>query len=379
MELKNKTIIIISQEDWGKMFISKHHYAVELAKRGNKVFFLNSPHKKGVLSRGEVKISETEYQGLHVIDHRFGFPSILKFKARPLFDLLIKRHISHILKVISEKVDVVWSFDLSNTLPLKSFKDVDKRIFMAADHPYKDTIAGAETADLILSTNFSDEFLKKHFRMYPVLKKFVSHGVTKNFFQKHFSDAINNPIQVGLSGNFLRPDIDWGTLLSIIDTHPHVQFNFWGATDIKNSNVGYAEGGHLQKLESAKAKNNTTFHGVVNSSELSGSLKKMDVFLICYDLSKDNSKGTNYHKVLEYIATGKVIVANNISSYTGTTDILEMSEEKSNKSLPDIFNKVISDLSYYNSINMQKKRVEFAKGFTYTKNVSKIEELLSST
>jgi len=38
-ELRNKTIIILSPEKWGKMMLSKHHYAIELAGMGNIVFF----------------------------------------------------------------------------------------------------------------------------------------------------------------------------------------------------------------------------------------------------------------------------------------------------------------------------------------------------
>ena len=40
MKLKNKTILIISPERWGTNFVSKHHYALELAKNNN-VYFLN--------------------------------------------------------------------------------------------------------------------------------------------------------------------------------------------------------------------------------------------------------------------------------------------------------------------------------------------------
>lgn len=44
----NKTILIISPEPWGKMMISKHHYALELAKLGNEVYFLNPPNNNSI-------------------------------------------------------------------------------------------------------------------------------------------------------------------------------------------------------------------------------------------------------------------------------------------------------------------------------------------
>jgi hypothetical protein len=42
-ELRNKTVLLISPERWGKMRVSKHHYAIELADRNCKVYFLEPP------------------------------------------------------------------------------------------------------------------------------------------------------------------------------------------------------------------------------------------------------------------------------------------------------------------------------------------------
>jgi hypothetical protein len=44
--LKNKTILVISPNNWGTMHISKHHYAIELARLGNSVYFLNPPNQE---------------------------------------------------------------------------------------------------------------------------------------------------------------------------------------------------------------------------------------------------------------------------------------------------------------------------------------------
>ena len=40
--LKNKKILLISPQSWGTMFVAKHHYAIELAKLGNEVYFFES-------------------------------------------------------------------------------------------------------------------------------------------------------------------------------------------------------------------------------------------------------------------------------------------------------------------------------------------------
>jgi hypothetical protein len=43
-QFRDKTIVIITREKWGVMKISKHHYALELAKNHNcTVFFVETP------------------------------------------------------------------------------------------------------------------------------------------------------------------------------------------------------------------------------------------------------------------------------------------------------------------------------------------------
>src|ERR1700757_3422349 len=120
-QLKNKTILIISQQDWGSMFISKHHYALELSKLGNKVYFINSPDQKNKLQPGQIIIEKTQYAGLFTVSHRFFFPYFIRFKSVFLFDKLVTIHINNIIKKIEEPVDIVWSFDIANAIPLKSF------------------------------------------------------------------------------------------------------------------------------------------------------------------------------------------------------------------------------------------------------------------
>ena len=44
MKLTGQVIFIISYESWGAMLMSKHHYAIQLSKDGNKVYFNHNFH-----------------------------------------------------------------------------------------------------------------------------------------------------------------------------------------------------------------------------------------------------------------------------------------------------------------------------------------------
>jgi glycosyltransferase involved in cell wall biosynthesis len=236
-------------------------------------------------------------------------------------------------------------------------------------------INAAKGADLVASV--TNEILSK-FNTVSVPKLFLNHGVADYFINTNVTEAINTPIQVGLSGNFLRVDIDHDTLKQIIKAHPQVVFNFWGLIDFHGSNLlAPSDNNTLAFIEELKAMPNVRLHGQVAPEVLARELKKMDCFLICYDIDKDYSKGTNYHKVLEYLAVGKVIVSNNITTYSNYPGLVKMPHERNNKSLPDLFDKVIACLSEYNSAAKQQERIAFASNYTYSNQLRKIESYLN--
>ncbi len=379
MIFKNKNIIIVCQQDWGEMFVSKHHYAVELAKLDNNVYFLNGPDQRKILKKGEVQINESKYKNLFIVTHNLSFPYILKFKARWLYNFFIKKHINKILKKIDQDIDLIWSFDLSDTIPLRYFSGSYKKIFMPVDEPQdKTAIAAAKSADIILSV--TNEIIEKY-ATYNIPKFSINHGVAEIFINKNISENTNNPIRVGLSGNFLRPDIDRETLLKIIESNPNVMFECWGPIDNTKSNLMITtDSGTLNFTGKLKSLSNVIAQGVVGSNILSEKIKQVDCFLICYDINKDQSKGTNYHKILEYLASGKVVVSNNVTAYKEDPDLVSMPLNRNNNyELPSLFLSVIKNIEKNNSIQKQAYRIDFAKNHLYSMQIKKIQTLLSSS
>src|SRR5690606_833073 len=77
MKFKDKNVLIISPEPWDHIFVSKHHYAIHLAQRGNKVFFLNPPGDYEKIEKTEIVNVSCVYYKSFISGLRY-FPSSLK-------------------------------------------------------------------------------------------------------------------------------------------------------------------------------------------------------------------------------------------------------------------------------------------------------------
>lgn len=377
MELKGKTILILSPQVWGKMFISKHHYAIELAKRGNTVYFLNPPDQQKVARKESIEIKLSDiHPNLFLIEHELFFPYVLKFKVMTIFHWLMRFHVQKLVKKVGRPIDIVWSFDIGNLYSLSFFGKSAYKIFHPVDEPLnKEAIRAAIGAAIIFSV--THEILGKY-KGYKVPRCLINHGVTEDFISPASNYTPNSPLRVGYSGNLLRPDIDRDVFLQIIDENPTALFFIWGSYSPHDSNIG---GGIDQPtkdfIDQLKRRDNVKLKGAVTSKELALGMREMDVFLICYDVQKDQSKGTNSHKVMEYLGTGKVIISNNITAYKDS-DLLEMCVSREhNKELPAIFNKVKQSLIIYNALPRMERRRKTAAENTYSKQVERIERFLN--
>lgn len=375
--LTGKTILIVSPQSWGKMFVSKHHYAVELAKKGNRVYFLNPPGQEGT-RKDRLSIEPSGvHEDLLLIYHRLSFPYNIKFHWIGLFHLLMKGHVRKILKQLGRPVDIVWSFDLGHLYPFSFFPASSYKLFHPVDEPLNQTaIDSADGAQIIFSV--TREILEKY-QAFDAPKYFINHGVTGEFLEPfEITAAPGNPIRVGFSGNLLRDDIDRKVFLQIIKENPAVVFECWGSYQAGHSNIGGGAGMELTDfIRSLQESKNVVLHGVVNTATLAKELQRMDAFLICYDIHKDQSRGTNYHKVMEYISRGKVIVSNNITTYAGEPDLVRMTTSRDhNEELPGLFRETIARLEEFNTLALQQKRIDYARQNSYLGQIDRINGLI---
>jgi hypothetical protein len=367
-----KKAIVVSPQSWGKMFISKHHYAVELAKLDYEVFFVNPPNEKKLGGFPNIKINATEYENLLTVNHTIFFSSYFKFHIPFLHHILIFIHRRLLLKKIG-KPDLILSFDLTNNFPLTGL--ACKKIFFAADEPRNNqNYVSAMNSDLIVSV--SQHIIDLYRNKFPSTKTLlINHGLSDEFINFPI-DSIEkySGINIGLSGNFLFNDIDYTILLKIIQENPNVNFHFYG-NNTNQCNLGSENNEEIYNfLDQIKINENAIFHGIMQKKELSIELNKMDAFLICYKVEMGQSSGSNSHKILEFLSTGKLIISTNFSFYSKTNLFIQLECRNSNNGLVKLFKEGIANLDRLNSIEMNQKRKGFAYENSYFKNAIKILE-----
>lgn len=376
--LKNKVILLISPQPWGSLFISKNHYAIELAKSNIVYYLCPQPIIKTSSKKVDVK-SLDRIENLYVVEHQLFFPFQLKFHFSKLFHFLMFIQTKRILKKINRKIDIVWSFDLGNYFPFAFFSKLPLKIFHPVDEPLnKEAIFSAKGADVIFSV--TKEILSKY-EMYNLPSYFINHGVEASFIKSSnfFNQQDKLQLRVGFSGNLRRKDIDREIFLEIINDNPNVQFDCWGDFENRNNLRNPENKSTDDFIEKLSSKKNVHLRGLLNPSQLAEAYQQVDAFLICYDVIKDQSKGTNYHKILEFVSTGKIIISNNVSTYQNFPELVQMVNERTNnKQLPTLFEHVINNLNQHNSIELQQKRVCFALENTYENQIGRIDKHLTS-
>ncbi len=339
-------VLLISPQHWGTMRVTKHHYAIELAKLGHEVFFLEPTEASWKWNKTAFEISPSDIKGIQIVRQNINVPYNLKFHSKGLFDWFIKRHIKKLEKQYGH-FDLVWSFDLTNAMPLIYFVDVAKKIFFAADWPLTlDAVKAAEGANLLVSV--AQEILDQYPNAAKTKKLLINHGVAECFIEEGKKPFVKTDevIRIGMSGNFLRPDIDRPVLLEIIKTHTDLLFECFGAYEYKNSNLGGGADEETKEfIQALQQLPNALLHGMVQPETLAKELRRMDAFLICYDLAKDQSKGTNYHKVMEYLVYGRPVVSNAVSSYKKNKHVFQVED---NSKLVELIRSTINDLKIEN-------------------------------
>lgn len=362
--LRGKRILLISPQPWKHLQVSKHHYAEELAHE-NDVVFLEPPETAG-FPRLTLKPHLTLAR-LQVASWTPFTPKVLRFHAYPLYRAAMRINAAWIAKHLGG-VDVVWCFDFNVFPDLDSF-GASVRIFHPVDPlNSKRQAAIANSSDLVVSV--SDRILS-NFTRGPAKDRLliVNHGLSGPFSElssKPAPERRAGPIRCGYFGNLERAIIHFELLARTIRAHPEVEFHFWGpfATD----------GTFASQIAPLP---NVTAYGSMEKIELARRASEMDLFMLAYLDHPTESDRSNAHKLLEYMSTGRPIVATRMDCYAQDVDLVQMSQSADDSDFPGVFRSTLDQVQALNSPELIEKRKKYCRQFTYSENVARIDAALS--
>lgn len=371
MVLRNKAIVLISPQPWSEVYISKHHYAIELAKRGNEVYFFN-PVSDSSAATIEIKPHD-EISRLYLVSFACLIPYWTKFHIRWLFNLFLHFQTRRALQKIRKKIDIVWDFDCNNTYQnldifkakLKVFHPVDQSTLQL---PLK------KKPDIIFSV--SNDILN-HYSDCPVPKHFVNHGLGGAFLemaQNKQAEKCDNiperPLQAAYIGNLMVPFIGHKVILNTIRTFPDIQFHFFGSYE---DNGNYYPNKVLQFIRALQSFPNVKLHGRRTQAFIVNSIKDIDLFFYYYCSGLGYNRD-NTHKILEYLSTGKAVIGNTLSAYRKNGLFIQVENEME---WAERFQEVVQNICSYNSVEQQRKRVAFVLENSYENHIRVIENLIN--
>ncbi|MCO6498734.1 MAG: hypothetical protein J5I50_13870 [Chitinophagaceae bacterium] len=371
-----KTIVILSSEPWGKMMLSKMHFAIELARMGNKVFFVNPP-RSGNQTACCVSENPEGYPSITII-HVKENPRRIVYREKffSLFRIIENKYVRSVKKITGE-VDELWCFNPQFIVNTGKFGAGTNLLFMYDFYRGKYLKKTASQSDAIISVA---QNILDYFQDVDKPRLLLNHGLAPAFQQMagESGEKTDDRIKIGYVGNLLRNAMDIGAFREIISSHPEIDFHIWGPAGLDENNVSGRDipaetSDFIQFLGQQK---NVVLHGVKTPEILAGEIQQADAFLFIYSAKKDINGASNSHKLMEYLSTGKTVFSTYVSHYDGT-DLLVMDCKEGNN-FPAFFDTEIKRLDEFNAPDRQKIRRSFALSNSYEQQIKKIYEFINA-
>ena len=346
----DKNILLISPEPWNHLFVSKHHYAIELSI-DNCVYFLGPPSK-------EWSVRRTKYDNLWEVKYPSFIPGLRYFPSF-IQKYFIKQKYLQLQKHLNVQFDCIWSFDNSVFYDFSFLTESVYTISHVMDYSQNFQLEkAARTAKLCMGVSQNIVDLLKPYNSNTFL---MPHGIALNRTRlASVSLPGTKKIKAIFAGNLDRKHFDKEILLTLAKKHTEVDFIFYGSG-----------GKHWERIS------NIFYEGVVESELLLNYLNQADVLLLPYKFKGYEKELTNSHKVLDYLRSGNVIISSYLEDYKERLDLLEMA--KTEEDFFSIFGKVISNLQVYNSPERILIRKHYASQNTYSQRILEIEKLLTES
>lgn len=356
-------VLVISPEPWSAPFVSKHHYAIELARQGRDVLFLGPPEGSAPMSVESVTVQGVALRvvrGGRVARGLRRYPSWLR-------RALEARWLRRLERLVGTAIDVVWLFENSRFFDMR-FAGRRVRIYQQVDldqdyHPR----AAARTADLVVTvsapitnllTPWSPRILQVNHGCRPGDGDFTG---PSGRLRGRGGDG--EAVHALLAGNLDSFYLDVELLLDVIRDHPAVRFHLVGPCRSDSPlRVG------------AEAVPNVTLWGLLPAAHLPPLYRDADVLLVIHRAGQYGRQRANSHKIMEYLASGRVIVATRTSDYDDAPHLVRQADDPA--SYRALFTETVAHLDRWNAPEQVRVRQAFAQDNTYARQIERILDAL---
>lgn len=355
----NRTVIIISPEPWDANAVSKHHYALTLADQGFTVLFLGPP------SRGrDVEINPSgKHANLFVVKA----PSVargLRFYPALLRRWLERRWLQRLEMASGFTIGTVWLFENSRFFDMR-FAGNRLKIYHQVDLNQNFHVQlAASTADICFCTT---DFIQAQLAPFNSCVYKIHHGTAIPVRSLPLRTEQLGWLETGLNvvyiGNLDMLYLDAELLTQVVQAHPTVRFHFVG---------NYTASGSLRRQTINLQ--NVVWWGKVPSALIPSILERSDIVLCTYKAAQYRDQLASPHKFMEYLASGKTIVATYTDEYKDKRHLLKMVDSSSD--FLTAFAEVINNLDEYNSADKQAMRVDYASQHSYDRQLDQIISFL---
>lgn len=362
---KGQRILIVSAEAWGGMRLSKHHYATTLARHGATVFFLGPT----VPTTGTITVTRSEHGGPWIIDGATRSRGI-RFLPRPIRAWLEARQLRAIAMACGGPFDLLWNFDVYRFRSLMDRRYATTRLLHVMDLPDPDALLEpARNADLTLAVSGS-MLSGLEGKGIPTLH--VPHGLMlpPNEVPLEQEPEAGGP-HIAYLGNLGIRSLDRQALLRIAREQARATLHLIGPWD---GAFGDSRGLDADVLDQLRKLPNVRFHGEIPADQIAIQLARMDVLLIAYDTVRFPRETVNSHKVLEYLYSGRVILAPHMADLVDIAHLMVMLAP--GRSIADQIGLLLGDLEQLNSRERMWERREYAVSMTYDHHLELIARSL---
>ncbi len=354
MSFNEKAIIVTSNEPWGDLWYSKQNYAYELSKT-HQVIFINPPQKWKVKNLLLPHFYLEEYTAnLRILNYQNTLPIINNFFNR-INNYIISKRIKFYLKRNGFTDYILWAFDPQRLYNHKVLGAVFG-VYHCVDYYYFKFIGETElckNSDVLFATSqrYIDEY-----KDFQIPKYIVPHGISSEEFEINPEESLKAVLPVedyALYVGVIDRRIDYELLEKALIRFPELPFVFIGPVRIPNDSISAKrifEDKKYKNLLAIGSKHFKTLKYYINKAR----------FCISFMDMKMHSNTVHHHKTLVYLTQGKPIFSPTFTEYKDLSNIIYL-----NDSYEGLLNMIDKFLKEGEDKSLSKKRMEYAKRFTF--------------